>query len=151
MPTFVVRIKSNQRQKKYVENSKVPYKHKAVDLLWCCPISLHSISPPLKCRDYIKVGFLTSFNPPPFFVDTSISYFLQSLTCPPLPWEKCPSTLDPSHKKIWFYVFLLSIICIVKMLIKLYIFPVVTLIQPSLSKNPWFRQCLKSLSAASFF
>lgn len=40
MPTFVVRIKSNQRQKKYVENSKVPYKHKAVDLLWCCPISL---------------------------------------------------------------------------------------------------------------
>lgn len=37
------------------------------------------------------------------------------------------------------------------MLIKLYIFPMVTLIQPPLSKNPWFRQCLKSLSASCFF
>lgn len=147
MPTFVVRIKSNQRQ-----NSKVPYKRKAVDLLWCCPISLALLFPHLwNAGITLNVGFLTSFNPPPFFVDTSISYFLQSLTCPPLPWEKCPSILDPSHKKIWFYVFLLSIICIVKMLIKLYIFPMVTLIQPPLSKNPWFRQCLKSLSASSFF
>ena len=36
------------------------------------------------------------------------------------------------------------------MLIRLHIFPMVTLIQPPLSKNPWFRQCLKPLSTSFF-
>ena len=57
--------------------------------------------------------------------------------------------VDPSDKKIRFYVVLLSLICIVKMVIKLHISPRVTLIQPPPPKNPWFRQCLKSLSASS--